>query len=103
VTRGISLGPRAWGILPRVSAESDPSGDEAARAARAEARAAWPLRRTTLSEQDDAGLVRTGTPAERIAMVWRITLDVWACSGRPMPSYTRAEMPGKFIRGGGDE
>jgi len=87
---------------PSMPADSDPKDDEA-RAERAQARASWPIRRTTLAEQDDAGLVLSGTPAERIAMVWRITLDVWASSGRPMPTYTRAEMPGQFIRGGGDE
>jgi hypothetical protein len=51
-----------------------------------------------LDDQADAALVLDATPARRIAMVWQITLDVWATSGRPLPSYTRAEMPGRLIR-----
>jgi hypothetical protein len=56
---------------------------------------------TTLHDQTDAALVRDATPARRIAMVWQITLDVWASSGQPSPSYTRAEIPGRLIRSDG--
>ena len=38
------------------------------------------------------------TPAERLAAVWELTCDAWALSGRPMPEYARAEMPGKVTR-----
>jgi hypothetical protein len=72
--------------------------DEEARRARAEARASWPGTLTTLEEQSDAIVVRHGTPGERVGMVWQITLDVWASSGRPLPEYTRATMPGRIIR-----
>lgn len=65
---------------------------------RASARANWPGALTNLVEQRDAGIVTHGTPAERIAMVWRITQDVWASSGQPLPSYTRANMPGRIVR-----
>lgn len=33
------------------------------------------------------------TAAERVAAVWRITLDAWALSGRELPTYTRDQMP----------
>jgi hypothetical protein len=74
--------------------------DEDARRARAQARANWPGALTTLEAQSDAIIVRHGTPAERVAMVWQITLDVWASSGRELPEYTRATMPGRIIRSG---
>ncbi len=72
------------------------------RAQRASRRANWAGTVTTLDDQEDAAIVRTGTPGERIAMVWRVTRDAWASTGQPMPSYTRAEMPGRVIRGGHD-
>ncbi len=74
--------------------------DEQARRARSEARAHWPGGLTTLEVQSDAILVRHGTAAERVGMVWAITLDVWASSGRALPEYTRATMPGRVIRRG---
>jgi hypothetical protein len=76
-----------------MGAPTDPD-----RAARALRRAGWPGSVTTLDDQADAALVRDATPARRIAMVWEITLDVWASSGRPLPSYARAEIPGRLIR-----
>lgn len=72
--------------------------DDAARRARAAARANWPIVVTTLQDQTDAAIVRHGTPGERIGMVWQITLDIGASSGRPLPDYTRANMPGRVIR-----
>ena len=71
-----------------------------ARATRARDRADWPGGLTTLAEQADAAIVRHGSASDRIAMVWRITLDVWASSGLAMPAYRRAEMPGRVIRAG---
>ncbi len=65
-------------------------------AERAAARRAWPGRRATLADERDE-LVQ-GTPAERIAMVWSMTLDAWALSGKPLPVYRREDMPGVVIR-----
>jgi hypothetical protein len=31
-------------------------------------------------------------------MVWRLTLDSWATMGAEMPTYTRAEAPGRDSR-----
>lgn len=69
-----------------------------ARAARARDRAHWPGAMTTLAEAGVAAIVRHGAAADRIAMVWRITLDAWASAGLAMPSYRRGEMPGRVIR-----
>lgn len=51
-----------------------------------------------MEEQADGALVSHGTPSERIAMVWQVTMDVWASSGRPFPVYSRHEIPGRLIR-----
>lgn len=65
-------------------------------AERARARAAWPgrVRDMTAAEDELVG----GTAAERIAMVWQLTLDAWAMSGRPLPTYARHEAPGRKRR-----
>ncbi|MFO0601195.1 MAG: hypothetical protein U0228_38150 [Myxococcaceae bacterium] len=66
------------------------------------ARAQWPIVKTTLADTSDAVDLRaTTTMDERFAMVWRLTLDAWALSGKPMPSYTRATMPIHITRGTG--
>jgi hypothetical protein len=38
------------------------------------------------------------SPDERVAMVAILTRTQWELSGEPLPSYTRATMPGKVIR-----
>jgi len=35
------------------------------------------VRKTTLQDQDDSGIVRNATPSERIGMVWPLTIDAW--------------------------
>ena len=67
--------------------------DEQERAARTAARAAWPIRRFRLGEEPGDDLSATTTAAERLAMVWELTLDAWALTGKPLPTYTRAETP----------
>jgi len=61
-------------------------------------RAGWPGGLTTVAKQSDAAIVRHGTPGERIAMVWRVTRDVWASSGRVVASYPRDQIVGRIIR-----
>jgi hypothetical protein len=41
-------------------------------------RSKWPVRRVQLNEEGDDAYLRSLTPAERIAMVWPITLQAWA-------------------------
>lgn len=38
------------------------------------------------------------TVEERLAMLADMSQRAWRLSGRPMPTYTRAEMPGRVIR-----
>lgn len=37
-------------------------------------------------------------PDERVAMVWRLTLDAWAVAGHEIPTYHRRSMPGRLVR-----
>jgi hypothetical protein len=68
---------------------------------RARARASWPGKKLRLGDGDDAASVPGSTPSERVAMVWRLTLDAWAMSGKPIPPYARADMPGRIVRASG--
>ncbi|HVV82383.1 MAG TPA: hypothetical protein VHE35_04860 [Kofleriaceae bacterium] len=57
------------------------------------------MRRTALADATDGVEIMTvGTPGERIAMVWALTLDAWAMRGAPLPDYRRDEMPGRLVR-----
>jgi len=65
---------------------------------RRRARAGWPIRRATL---EDEPLTDERIPEDvdaRIAMVATLTRSQWAFAGRPLPRYSRAEMPGQVIR-----
>ena len=72
--------------------ETPPSAGE-----RRAARANWPVRKFRLGEEpvDDFSAY---TPGERVMMVWQMTCDAWASAGRPMPRYSRHEMPVRIIR-----
>lgn len=65
---------------------------------RAAARAAWPGRVVPLEEAEEATAPLSSTPEERLAMVWALTLEAWAMSGRPLPRYDRSEAPGGLRR-----
>lgn len=56
-------------------------------------RANWPVRRFRLGEEPAPDLAHSTTPEQRVAMMWRLALDAWATSGRPLPTYTRGETP----------
>jgi hypothetical protein len=71
---------------------------EQARRRRAEQRREWPIRKYALGAEPALDLTAL-TPGERVAMVWQLTLDSWATMGAEIPAYTRAEAPGKVIRG----
>lgn len=78
----------------------EPPSDDAARS-RADRRAArcdWPMRRFRLGEEPGDDLTGTTSAAERFAMVWRLSLDAWVMTGRPLPEYRRDQMPGRVIR-----
>lgn len=74
------------------------SSDAARRAAE---RSRWPGLKTTLTEAAGAeDLSSTTTAEERLAMMWELARASWALAGRPLPTYSRAEMPGRVIRPG---
>ncbi len=66
---------------------------------RARARAQWPVRRVDIADAaDSSDVMTTGTPAERFAMVWALTLDAWAMRGDAIPDYPRNAAPGRLLR-----
>lgn len=70
---------------------------ELARSERAAERHKWSGGKTRLVDSGQPPLV-SASPAERLAMVWPLTCDAWALAGKPMPSYSRDEAPGKVLR-----
>ena len=61
------------------------------------ARASWPVRKFRLGEEP-ADDFTACTVAERLAMTWQMTHDAWASAGRPLPSYSRRDMPVRVLR-----
>lgn len=66
---------------------------------RAAARRDWPVSIHRLGEEPGDDLSATTTAEDRLAMVWPLTLEAWRLTGRELPSYERAEMPVRVIRG----
>jgi hypothetical protein len=69
-------------------------------AARSSARKSWPIRAHRLGEEPEDDLAKTTTAAERLAMMWPLTVDAWSLAGRPIPDYPRSETPSRVIRSG---
>lgn len=69
------------------------SGDAPRTPARAPSRRTWPVRLVALGEEPRDPLDRSTTAEERLAMVWTLTVEAWALSGRPMPAYPRTATP----------
>lgn len=55
------------------------------------------LRRVGLDEPDPEPVSRLG--AEGISLLTQLTLEGWSLSGRPWPSYDRANTPYRFVEG----
>jgi len=51
--------------------------------------------KSTLQDQDDRGIIKDATPAERFAMVWPMTLDAWAFTD---PERAKSEFQRHVIR-----
>jgi hypothetical protein len=64
--------------------------------ARAAARGAWPVQLAALGARPGSG--HYGTPEARVAMVWPLTLEAWALSGRSIPVYAREATPLRLCR-----
>jgi hypothetical protein len=73
--------------------------DDDARRARALARASWPVKAIALRDEGIEGPVSLDprSVSARVASVWSLTLDAWASSGRPLPTYSRSETPGRLV------
>ena len=69
------------------------SGDAPEMPSRAASRRTWPVRLVALGAEPRDDLDRSTTPEERLAMVWSLTVEAWALSGRPMPAYPRSATP----------
>ena len=67
---------------------------------RAAARRHWPVRAFRLGEEPADDLRANTTAAERLEMVWLLTVDAWTLSGREIPGYARHESPVRVIRSG---
>lgn len=61
------------------------------------ARGTWPVVHYRLG-QEPAEVVCDAPLEERLAAVWRLTVELWAFSGRALPVYERAAMPGTMRR-----
>lgn len=70
-----------------------PGRDRAARPGAAHVRIA------RLGDPESDDLSETTTVAERLDMVALLTRRMWELTGRPFPSYDRAEMPVRIERG----
>ena len=79
--------------------DNDPISEETLKKqGRAARRQAWPVRRVTLQSTGGDDISATSTPAERLAMVWALTLEAWELSGLPVPDYERQEIPVRRTR-----
>ncbi len=65
---------------------------------RRRARAAWPIRRVALRDEELTDPRDASTVDERLALVWTLTMQQWAFAGREIPTYARSQMPGRIIR-----
>jgi hypothetical protein len=68
--------------------------------ARSSARGSWPIRAHRLGEEPEDDFATTTTAAERLAMIWPLTVDAWTLAGRLIPDYPRSEAPVRVIRSG---
>ena len=62
-------------------------------ARRRQAASSWLIRQYLLEEEPEYDVRDLRNMAERFAAVWPISLEAWQFSGRPMPTYTRQNIP----------
>jgi hypothetical protein len=58
----------------------------------------WTARVYRLGEEPGDDLSAVSTAEERLAMLAELSRRMWSLTGRPVPSYSRAEMPGRVVR-----
>jgi hypothetical protein len=66
-----------------------------------EAHGRMPARVFRMGAEPRDDMRATTTAGERLAMVALLSTRMWRLTGRPIPSYGRADMPGRVIRPGG--
>jgi hypothetical protein len=57
-----------------------------------------PARVFRLGEEPGDDLSAVSTPEERLVMLAELSRRMWELTGRPVPSYSRAAMPGRVLR-----
>ncbi|MEJ7809871.1 MAG: hypothetical protein WKG32_05565 [Gemmatimonadaceae bacterium] len=62
------------------------------------ARRTMPVRVIRLGEEPGDDLSASSTPEARIEMVAELSRRMWELTGRPTPSYARADIPGRVVR-----
>ena len=62
-------------------------------------RGAWPVRKYALGHEPGDDLSASTTPEERLAIMWRLTLEAWALSGAALPDYARRDAPVRRLPG----
>lgn len=70
---------------------------EDARKKRAAARAGWAIEKVAIEDIPEVEVI-DAPPEVLIALCTQLSLQAWALSGKPLPVYTRATMPGCVIR-----
>jgi hypothetical protein len=65
---------------------------------RRRARATWSIRAIPLGREELVDARDGSSVDERIALVWKLTEELWAFSGRAIPDYPRRDMPGAILR-----
>jgi hypothetical protein len=63
------------------------------------ARAEWPIRKIALADEELTDPRDTASVDEHLAQVAILTRQQWAFAGLEVPTYSRAEMPGRILRG----
>ena len=55
----------------------------------------YPVRKSSLAEQDEDPDLENTTAAERLGMMWPITLDAWTFAGEPL---AESRLPRHIVR-----
>jgi hypothetical protein len=61
-------------------------------------RGPWRVRVYRLGEEPTEDLSADTTAEQRLAMLVELSRRMWSLTGRPVPAYSRADMPGRVLR-----
>lgn len=51
-----------------------------------------------LGEEPGDNLSDVTSPSQRVEMVWELSARMWELTGKPVPAYTREQIPIRIIR-----